>query len=459
MSTAPPTRSGSPAATCRRRACRRARGADRAPLDVDPPREAGTGDLRPRVAVSAEGYAVATWGERAADGSTGVFARRITGTRLSVAPQDLTLPGGSAAAPDIDIEDDGSFAWVVYRQDIGGVPRTVGRRLIGSLFEAPENIDGGNAANQPKVDMSGAGRGQSVSQTLAGDGVLGSWLDHDHFQTPVRLDGAGSLVPTQPVVAATDRNDLAVAWQYGTARRQRRSPAPATRATARTWAARRSSRDRISGRSRRAACRSAATASATSRSRWSRARPGARALSVAVFDRPPGAPFIESSQTYKRKTRPELRWRPGLELWGAQTYRVYMDGVQIGQTQNDTLVPATPLTTGKHSWQVEAVDRAGQTTRSRVRTLRIDATVPTLKVSVSGKRVAGAGLKVRVTVSDRGGAGLDHITVDYGDKSATSRSRSTVHRYRRGTYRLRVAAVDKAGNVTRKEVRLRIKRS
>ena len=93
--------------------------------------------------------------------------------------------------------------------------------------------------------------------------------------------------------------------------------------------------------------------------------PGARALAVAVFDRPPGAPFIESSQTYKRKTRPQLRWRPGLELWGAQTYRVYMDNVLIGQTTNDTLVPATPLATGKHTWQVEAVDKAGQTSRSR----------------------------------------------------------------------------------------------
>ena len=95
------------------------------------------------------------------------------------------------------------------------MPRTVGRRLIGSLFEAAENIDGGNAANFPRVDMSGAGRGQSVSQTLAGDGVVGSWLDHDHFQSPGFLSGGGSLVPTLPVVAATDRNDLAVAWQQG----------------------------------------------------------------------------------------------------------------------------------------------------------------------------------------------------------------------------------------------------
>ena len=41
---------------------------DPPPLDVDPSREAGTGPLRPKVAVSAEGYAVATWGERRADG-------------------------------------------------------------------------------------------------------------------------------------------------------------------------------------------------------------------------------------------------------------------------------------------------------------------------------------------------------------------------------------------------------
>ena len=108
--------------------------------------------LRPRVAVSAEGYAVATWGERHADGSTHVWGRRITGMNLSAVPQDLTLPDGSADSPDIDIEDDGSFAWIVYRQLIGGVPRTLGRRLVGSQYEAPEFIDGGNApASRPST--------------------------------------------------------------------------------------------------------------------------------------------------------------------------------------------------------------------------------------------------------------------------------------------------------------------
>ena len=103
-----------------------------------PPRSAKFGALRPRVAVSAEGNAVGVWGEDGGDGRTHVFSRRLTGTTLSSFPQDLTLPdfeggaGGSADSPDIDIEDDGSFAWVAFRQDIGGRSRSIARRLLGS---------------------------------------------------------------------------------------------------------------------------------------------------------------------------------------------------------------------------------------------------------------------------------------------------------------------------------------
>jgi hypothetical protein len=426
------------------------------PLDIDPAREAGTGALRPRVAVSAEGYAVATWGERAEDGITHVFARRITGMTLSSFPRDLTLTNEHADSPDIDIEDDGSFAWVVFRQSVLGLNRTVGRRLVGSQFEPPEFIDGGNPSVSPKVDMSGAGRGQAVA--AAATQVIGSWLDHDHFQTPVRLDNTNGLVPGKPEVASSDRDDIAVAWHVlspdGNAVARARfkgdeEPFGGELTVSRPDLGPVADPGVFIGGDRVGDFAVAMVQGA----------PGARSLVVTVFDRPPTAPFIESSQKYKRKTRPELRWRPGLELWGAQTYRVYVDGTQIAQTRNSRLVPSTPLTTGKHTWQVEAVDHAGQVTRSRLRTMRIDATKPKLKVSVTGKRVAGAGLRIRVRASDRGGSKLDHITVNYGDKSRTSRSRSTVHRYKRGTYRLRVAAVDKAGNVTREEVRLRIKAS
>src|SRR5262249_1033336 len=146
---------------------------------------------------------------------------------------------------------------------------------------------------------------------------------------------------------------------------------------------------------------------------------GAKALTIAVFDDPPTAPYIGKAEAYKRKTRPELRWRPGTDLWGEQTYRVFMDGVQIGQTKAASFVPTTPLQRGRPKWCVEAVDLHGQTSRSRERTMKLDATAPSLSVRVDGKRKRGSTLKIRVVAKDRGGSGLDHTTIDYGDHSST----------------------------------------
>jgi hypothetical protein len=432
-----------------------------APLDIDPAREAGTGALRPRVAVSAEGYAVATWGEVAAtDGLTHVWGRRITGMNLSLVPQDLNIAGnGNADSPDIDIENDGSYAWIVFRQDIGGLPRTLGRRLVGSQYEAPEFIDGGVPSTDPKVDMNGLGVGYAAAQS--GWQVFGSWLDHDHFQLTQRLDSTQGDFGAKPEVASTDRNDSAIAWRVAgadgssVARARYHDGEDAKGAFGpEVTLSRPDLGPVVDPGVFVGADRSGDVAVA-----MVQGTPGARTLSVAIYDRPPGTPFIDETEAYKRKTRPELRWRPGNDPWGVQTFRIYMDGVQIGQTTATTLVPATPLTTGKHTWQVEAVDRAGQSARSRVRTLKIDATAPTVSVKVSGKRAAGKSLKIAVTARDAGGSGLDHVTVDYGDKSATSQSRTTRHRYRRGKFTLKVAAVDRAGNVTRKQTKLTIKQS
>ena len=88
--------------------------------------------------------------------------------------------------------------------------------------------------------------------------------------------------------------------------------------------------------------------------------PGAYALTAR--DLRPRARARRSSSTseaYKRKTRPLLRWRPGLDLWGVQRFRVYIDGVLIGETTDDTLTPRVAARrAGKHTWQIEAVDRA-----------------------------------------------------------------------------------------------------
>lgn len=428
-----------------------------APLDGDPAAVAGTGLLRPRVAVSAEGYAVVTWGE-VGPTSTRVWARRVTGLTLSAVPQILNLPeGGNADSPDIDIEEDGSFAWVVFRQDVAGVSRALGRRLVGSQFEATEVLDGGLAADAPKVDINGDGVGFGVAQGIGGAPPVGAWLFRDHFQPSIGLSTV-SPTPTKPEVSSSDRGDVAVVWRTGypdatfvRARyKDETSTAVGPEFTISNPALGPVADPGVMLGGDRLGDFAAAMVQGT---------PGAYTLTGAVYDRAPGTPFIEETTTYKRKTRPELRWRPGLDLWGAQRFRVLVDNVVIGETSVDVFTPRTPLTTGKHTWQIEAIDARGQTSRSRVRTLRIDAVAPTLSVKVSGKRQANQNLKITVRAKDAGGAGLDHITVDYGDKSAKSSKATTRHRYKRGTFRLKVAAVDKAGNVTRKEVRLRIKKS
>src|SRR5215207_9672255 len=192
-----------------------------APLDVDPSRAAGGGASRPRVAVSAEGNAVATWGETDAAGRTHVLARRLTGLRPSSFPQDLTLdafegqPGGSADSPDIDIEDDGSFAWIAFRQDAGGRSRTVARRLRGSLFEDPFAIDAGVTSTSPRIDFTGKGIGGAVA-AADGNAVYSAYLDKfNAFQTAARVDATPSSAAPAPVVATSEREDVYVAWRTG----------------------------------------------------------------------------------------------------------------------------------------------------------------------------------------------------------------------------------------------------
>jgi hypothetical protein len=431
-----------------------------ASLDINPADQAGVGALRPRVAVSAEGYGVATWGEVDPTGRTRVYARRLTGLNLSVAPQDLTVDsfaggvGGNADSPDIDIEDDGSFAWVAFREDIGGTSRTIARRLIGSQFEAPEAIDGGGPATDPRVDINGLGQGAAVSQ-LYGTSVVGAVLDHDHFLPADGLTIGGSL-PTAPEVASTDRRDIAVAWRVGLPDGSVQTRARFQDSGGKFEPETVLSRPELGpvddpgpfiGADRLGDFAVAMVQGAD----------GAKTLAVAEYDQAPGAPYTALAQSFKRLTRPLLKWRAGLDLWGATTFNVYVDGVKVGSTTASSLVPALPITAGRHTWQVEAVDQAGQTARSRVRTLKIDSIPPTVKVKVSGKRVKGKPLKIAVTASDLGGSGLDHVTVDYGDRSVTTHVRSTRHTYRHGHFTLKVAAVDKAGNVTRATVKLTIK--
>ena len=188
--------------------------------------------------------------------------------------------------------------------------------------------------------------------------------------------------------------------------------------------------------------------------------PGGLRLVVAVYDREPGMPTGTTSTNYQRRRKPTLRWRAAQELWGPQTFRVLVDGTEVGRTQDFKLRVPVSLADGSHKWQ-----------RGRRRPPwpgasgpRADACAsirrrPRLSVRLTGKRARGEVLKLTIRARDTRGSGVKYVSTDFGDKTRTTTLRKVLHRYSRsGRFALNVKAVDKAGNVARRTIRVRIKK-
>ena len=427
------------------------------PLDIDLNAEAGKGAGRPRVGVSAEGNAVVTWGE-----SNRVFARRLTGLALSVAPQEVSVRefagggGGDADSPDIDIEDDGSYAWVTWRQDIGGTSRALARRLVGSLFEPTVTVDNGGASGLPSIDMNGRGVGFAAAG-LYSNGVAGALLEFDAFKPAFRLDGSGGAGVPAPTIGFGENENALIAWRREggsigastvVARYRERGKALEGETTISNPAL----AGVPAGHVGAAADRSGNVAIA-----FLQGTEAARTIAVASYDRRPGLPVGLNTTRYQRRSRPTFKWRVGAERWGPQTYKVFIDGQEIGTSQAAAYTPSVPLDDGAHRWQVIAYDRRGQPAPSRARWLRIDATAPAVEIAVRGTRKRNRTLTIDVDATDESSR-LKSVTVQYGDGGRTS-LQDTKYRYRRpGAFTIRVRAVDNAGNVANAESRIRIKK-
>lgn len=430
-----------------------------APVDVDPGRPAGAGDGRSRVITSADGTALVVWGEQAADGRSHVYARRLFELRLSVKPQDLNLgtvdghTGTDADRPELDMEDDSSFAQVVFRQQTTGGPRMVMRRLVGSEFEAPLVLGAGNAG---RVDLSGRGEGLF---TFAGGGneVFGGTLFDEKVNFGARLD-SGNAIPPQPVPAVGENEDGAFAWLQGS------SPADAT-VRARYLQA--IERPQLEGEAVLSvpgfgpADPDAGFDAAASRVGdvavvFVQGGEGNRRLVGATYDKPPSRATGFTTQKPRRLTR--LRWSDSVNLFGGVRYRIIIDGKVVGESgSSEYVVPPGQISDGTHQWQIQSVDRRGQETTSRSRLLRVDNTPPTLRTSF---RRRGRVLSITARGGDPNGAapsGFSRILVDFGTgRFVSTKGRATKRYARTGTYTVRVKALDKAGNEAVVQRRVRI---
>jgi len=437
-------------------------------LDVAADSPAGLGNGRSRIAVAADGTAVAVWGEAGR-----VVARRVFGDRISLAPQDMTAGSveGRAGAPtadipDIDIEDDSSFAWATFRQRFDdGRLHLIARRLVGSSFDPPVAVDGfgfpaGAAAASGRIDLNG--RGEGIAVTGAGPaGVFSSLLHEDAFFPGAVLGSAAT--DGSPVGGIADNNDAFAAYLAadGSLRarafdidpRSRSVPPPGPEAVLSTPDL--GPVDEDAGLDL-AVDRGGDMAVAAVQDAG-----GARRLVVAGFDRVPGTFRTYSTGKLRRSNRPTLTWQTPFELWGPLRYRVEVAGQVVGESTEPRLVPAAPLPDGTHPWRVVAVDRRGQESASRVRYLRIDSRPPEIQAVL--RRGGGRILRVRATVADGSiavpsGSGVRTVEILWGD-GTRSRGRKATHRYRRGgQYTVTVRATDAIGNVGIFKERVRIAR-
>ncbi len=426
-----------------------------APADIDPANIAGVGADRSKVAISADGIGIVTWGE-----AGHVFARKMFNGGLSNAPQDLTPPDFAGRAstvsdqPDVDVEDDSSYAWVVFRQHFAdGGSRILARRQRGTQFDPPVAVDGGDeATTDPRIDLNGRGLaiatmagvsthqpmlnlvdvrnafgigGRIMAPSLAAPATVGTISENNGSLVAAIISAAGDpSVVVQPL-------DDGKAGEVGTLSRPDFGPVDAA-------AGLDAASDRAGG---------VLVA-------WVQGGADDKRIVVGSYDRAPGAFLGYTGQKCCRTVTPALKWQQAFNLWGAITYDVTIDGAPVAKTTADTFQVLTPLTNGTHKWQVTATDIRGQSVRSKTRLLRIDARRPLLSVGYKRKKRV-------VTISARprddarlasAASGIDSVRISWGDGTRAARAKGAVrvtHRYRRkGSYTLTVTARDKVGNET-----------
>jgi hypothetical protein len=412
--------------------------------------------------------ALTVWGEAGR-----VVARRVFETRISTAPQDATVPavggfgGLTADVPDVDVQDDSSFAWVVFRQLFSdGRTHAIARKLVGSQFDPPLAVDGQpfpspDSAGPPRIDVNGRGEGYATS--ALGGISFGAVLKDRKLNPAVAL---GATFPAQgfPVAAADESGDGIVAWQaadgtiharaFDNRRESRRVQAPQPEVALSTLGA--GPADVTNG------FEAAADRAGDIAIPFVQGGPAGRAIVVASFDRAPGAFRVNSSRSWRNAARVPLRWSESFELWGALTYSVEVDGRVLGQTGGREVVMPPTLADGLHRWRVIATDRRGQVTVTPRRLLRHDATPPRATIRVSGPRRRGRPVRVRVRATDanpagRRASGVGRVRVAFGDGARAS-GRGAVHRYRRaGTFTVQVTVLDRAQNAVVVTRRIRIR--
>ncbi|HEX4363721.1 MAG TPA: hypothetical protein VHZ75_04165 [Solirubrobacteraceae bacterium] len=433
--------------------------------NIDPAQPAGVGDGRSRVAISADGVGIVTWGENGH-----VYARKMFDEALSNAPQDLTpasFDGRTATdseLPDVDAEDDSSFAWVVFHQTFAdGSSRILARRQRGTQFDPPVAVDdfSGEPVGAPRLDMNGRGVAVTMTSGVQTGQPMAAFTDRDVFTAASRYFGGSAAEPAiAPAIAENDAGLLAaVITPSGGAPevdvRTIENGKPGSLESV-------LSRPELGAVQPDLGFDAAADRSSGVVVAWVQGDGADRRIVAGYLDRAPGAFAGYTSQGCCQSALPRLSWQASANLWGPVRYSVAVDGRVVGETTDTHFQLTTPLAGITHRWQVTAADPHNQMKRARSRRLTIDDVAPRLAVRYSRAQRA---VTVSVRARDPSGAGhrasgVSSIVVSWGDRTRGVRGGSMLrarHRYgHAGLFPLEITASDRAGNRSRSARTVRI---
>jgi len=202
---------------------------------------------------------------------------------------------------------------------------------------------------------------------------------------------------------------------------------------------------------------------------WLQGVPGSSAIMVGQLYQPPGPFSVVKGPAFVRTSQPAFAWtRP--RGWGPLQYSLTVDGAVITQTAATATAAPAPLPDGRHTWDVVAANPAGQQRATKSASVFIDTVAPTVKLKLRGSPLVARIVRARVAYADpppvgeplSDASGVARIVIRWGDGTSTRvrvGAHVSAHVYgRSGHYRITVLVSDRAGNVTRVSVRLKIRK-
>jgi hypothetical protein len=449
-------------------------------LDAAAGDAAGVGTGRPDVAAAGDGVGIVAWGE-----AGHVYTRRVIATTPSTVVEQADPPSlagwseTSASQPSIASGGDSTYASVTFQESLQSGSATQSRvvinRLQGSAFDGASAADGTTAggpegADQPQVAVTEYGTGLVSSETNASHMLYVTTLGGNEARGQTeRVDSLPNSDPPDAAPANAGLISTFIAWQQ--------TPGVAGPSEIRLRYASDGadlgpeqvvSDPSLGATDTDQGLAAAGDVAGDAAAAWVQGSDASTSIVAAQLFQAPGGFVPSNSFRYVVTATPALLWSPSSELWGAPTYLLRIDGVQVGQTTALQLAAPAPLTNGRHTYQLSAVNLAGVTTNAPGATVFVDTVPPRASWKLKGSSIIGTREQLRISYTDPPPAGLPQsaasgvstVYVNWGDGSPRARIRRATasHVYRRiRTDTITITLTDRAGNKTVIVHKLKIK--